>query len=99
MSPRKKPADTVGATTKSQDPRPEDRVEVRIGIQNSPREVAFQSNSEPDEIAELIAGAWAANEMVTLEDSHGSRILVPTDKIAYVELGPPAKPRVGFGAL
>lgn len=73
-------------------------MEVRIGIQNSPREVSLDSDSEPDEIAELIAEAWAANKMVTLADSRGSRIIIPTDKIAYVELGPPSKPRVGFGA-
>ena len=73
-------------------------MEVRIGIQDSPREIAFESSAEQEELAELNREAWASNEMVTLEDAKGRRIMVPTDKLAYVELGTPAPSRVGFGA-
>jgi hypothetical protein len=76
----------------------EDRMEVRIGIQDSPREVVFESAAEPEELAEIISEAWSANELVTLEDTKGRRVLIPTDKLAYVELGPASQGRVGFGA-
>lgn len=76
----------------------EDCVEVRIGIQDSPREVVFESAAEPEDLADVISEAWAANELVTLEDVKGRRILVPTDKVAYIELGAPLAGRVGFGA-
>jgi hypothetical protein len=72
-------------------------VEVRIGIQESPREVTFESASEPEALADVISEAWSANEMLTLEDTRGRRIMIPTDKIAYVELGAPTSGRVGFG--
>ncbi|MEI2716784.1 MAG: DUF3107 domain-containing protein [Candidatus Nanopelagicales bacterium] len=73
-------------------------MEVRIGIQDSPREVVFESAAEPEDLADVISEAWAANELVTLEDVKGRRILVPTDKVAYIELGAPLAGRVGFGA-
>lgn len=73
-------------------------MEVKIGIQQAPREVAFESDLEPDELSELITSAWSANEMVTLEDVKGRKIMVPTEKITYVELGVPKQGRVGFGS-
>lgn len=72
-------------------------MEVRIGIQDAPREVVFDSAAEPEELAEIISEAWAANELVTLEDNKGRRILIPTDKLAFVELGAATAGRVGFG--
>jgi hypothetical protein len=72
-------------------------VEVRIGIQDSPREVVFESAAEPEDLAEQISEAWAANELLTLEDVKGRRVMVPTDKLAYVELGAATVGRVGFG--
>ena len=91
MSPRKKAASATAAK------KPDAPIEVRIGIQHTVQPVAFQSDSHPDELSEEISTAWASNELVTLTDVHGARVLVPTEKIAYVEIGPPAKPRVGFG--
>jgi hypothetical protein len=72
-------------------------VEVKIGIQQSPREVAFESDVEPDKLAETITKAWSANELVVLEDNKGRKILVPTEKITFVELGASNHGRVGFG--
>lgn len=73
-------------------------VEVRIGIQESPRELVFESTAEPDELADVISEAWAANELLTLQDTKGRKLLIPTDKIAFVEVGVGAHGRVGFGA-
>lgn len=73
-------------------------MEVRIGIQDSPRDVVFESPAEPEELADIISEAWAANELLTLQDTKGRRIMVPTDKIAFVEVGTHAGGRVGFGA-
>lgn len=72
-------------------------MEVKIGIQQAPREIAFESDAEPDELAATITKAWSANEMVELEDNKGRKILVPTEKISFVELGASNRGRVGFG--
>lgn len=71
-------------------------MEVKIGIQQAPREVAFESASDPEELADAITSAWSANEILTLEDAKGRKIIVPTDKITYVELGAPKQSHVGF---
>ena len=72
-------------------------MEVKIGIQQAPREVAFESDAEPDELAAIITEAWSANEIVELEDTKGRKILVPAEKISFVELGASTRRRVGFG--
>lgn len=72
-------------------------MEVKIGIQQAPREVAFESDATPDELVAAITEAWSANELLQLEDDKGRKILIPSDKISFVELGAPSRGRVGFG--
>lgn len=72
-------------------------MEVRIGVQNITHDIVFESDSEPADLADVITGAWASDEMITLHDAKGRRILIPSDKIAYIELGPPTRGQVGFG--
>jgi len=73
-------------------------VEVKIGVQNAAREMVLESTQTPDEIAEAVQAAIAAGGLLTLEDVKGHRILVPADRLAYVEIGTSASRRVGFGA-
>lgn len=72
-------------------------MEIRIGLVHSPAVLAFESDAEPDEIAEAITAGWANGELVSLMDKKGSRIMVPTDKITFVELGASTRGKVGFG--
>lgn len=73
-------------------------MEVRIGVQNAAREMVLESVQTPDEIAEAVRAAAADGGLLTLEDDKGRRILVPADRLAYVEIGPSSSRRVGFGA-
>lgn len=73
-------------------------MEVKIGVQNAAREMVLESTQTPDEIAEAVQAAIAAGGLLTLEDVKGHRILVPADRLAYVEIGTSASRRVGFGA-
>jgi hypothetical protein len=47
-------------------------------------------------VAEALAGK---SQLLSLVDEHGRKVLVPADRLAYVELGEPAPRKVGFGAL
>jgi hypothetical protein len=40
-----------------------------------------------------------AGGLLILVDDHGRRIVVPSDRLAYVEIGEPVERRVGFGAI
>jgi hypothetical protein len=72
-------------------------VEVKIGIQSVPRELVVETNTEPDEVAAALEDAVAKGGVFTLLDHKGGRVLVPADKIAYVEFGGNEARRVGFG--
>jgi uncharacterized protein DUF3107 len=72
-------------------------VEVKIGIQSVPRELVLETNTSPDEVAAALEDAVAKRGVFTLLDPKGGRVLVPADKIAYVEFGGSEQRRVGFG--
>ena len=72
-------------------------MEVKIGIQSVPRELVVETNTEPDEVATALEDAVAKSGVFTLMDHKGGRVLVPADKIAYIEFGGNEPRRVGFG--
>jgi hypothetical protein len=76
------------------------RVEVKIGIKGAARELVLETDLTPDAVAEAVRSAAAdPNAVLELADSKGRRILVPSDKLAYVEIGEQEARRVGFGAM
>jgi hypothetical protein len=75
-------------------------VEVKIGVQYAPRELSLESSQTPDEVAQAVADALKADlGVLTLVDEKGRRVLVPADKIAYIEIAENEQRRVGFAAL
>jgi hypothetical protein len=72
-------------------------VEVKIGIQSVPRELVVETKSSLEEVERDLAAAVADNGVFTLEDDKGGRVLVPADKIAYLEIGGSEPRRIGFG--
>jgi hypothetical protein len=74
-------------------------VEVKIGVQHSPRELVIDSPQTPDQIAAEVSKAMSGSSkdgLLTLEDERGRRIVVPVDRIAYVEIAQADQRRVGF---
>jgi hypothetical protein len=75
-------------------------VEVKIGVQFAPRELVLESSQTADQVAKAVADALKADlGVLTLEDEKGRRVLVPADKLAYVEIAESEQRRVGFGTL
>ncbi|MCH9718626.1 MAG: DUF3107 domain-containing protein [Actinomycetia bacterium] len=74
-----------------------ERVEVRIGVQHAARELVLESG-DPAGVEKAVQDGLTAGGLVEITDVHGAKLLIPGDKLAYVELGAPSKPRVGFGA-
>jgi hypothetical protein len=73
-------------------------VEVKIGVQHSPRELVIDSPKTPDEIADEVSKAMSSSKdgLLTLVDERGRRVVVPVDRIAYVEIAQADQRRVGF---
>lgn len=74
-------------------------MEVKIGVQYSAREIVLESGQSPDEVERLVTAAIDAGGLLTLVDEKGRRVIVPIDKLAYVEIGESLERRVGFGAM
>ena len=75
-------------------------MEVRIGVQHATRELVIDSPESSDAVIEAVTAALSGKSSVlTLEDERGRRVVVPADKLAYVEIGEPESRRVGFGAM
>jgi hypothetical protein len=72
---------------------------VRIAVTNINSELAFESTTSPAEIKAAVAAAIAAGTPLSMTDVRGHEIVVPADKIGYVEIGQPTERRVGFGAV
>jgi hypothetical protein len=73
-------------------------VEVKIGVQNSVRELVIESNEGADVVARSVAEQVAAGGILTLTDEKGRQLLVPVASLAYVEIGEPSVRKVGFAA-
>lgn len=84
-----KPKATKAATT----------IEIKIGVENSPRELAVEVELTSDEILEAIETATTNGTSFAVQDPKGRYIVVPGAKITYVEVGEPATRKVGFGVL
>ena len=76
-------------------------MEVKIGIQSVPRELVVETDTPAEEIERQLASALAGDDhsVFAVTMSKGGKILVPADKIAYVEFGVPEARRVGFGNI
>jgi uncharacterized protein DUF3107 len=74
-------------------------VEVKIGIQSVPRELILETNDEPEVVESALAAAVADGTLLVLRDDKGGKVMVPADKIAYLEMGTGPGRRVGFGTL
>lgn len=74
-------------------------MDIRIGIQNLPREVALETSADPAAVADDIQKALAGGaESVTLTDDKGRHFIIPTRAIGYVEIGTEETRRIGFGS-
>jgi len=72
-------------------------MEVKIGVQHASRELVIDSAESGDAVEAAVAKALSGGEhALVLSDSKGRKVIVPTDKLAYVEVGSPTSGQVGF---
>jgi predicted lactoylglutathione lyase len=72
-------------------------MDIKIGIRQSTREISFESAQSASEVESLVAKALEAGaKVLKLVDNKGRLFVVPTDALAYVEIGEEETRRVGF---
>ncbi|MFI6580013.1 DUF3107 domain-containing protein [Embleya sp. NPDC050493] len=74
-------------------------MEIKIGVQHAARELVLESTDNPEDVERAIADALSgSSKLLSLTDEKGRRVLVPADRLAYVEIGESSARKVGFGA-
>jgi hypothetical protein len=77
-------------------------VEVKIGMQSVQRELVVETDATAEEIERDLAAALGATDgkaIFSLTTNKGGRVLVPADKIAFIEFSTDQARRVGFGNI
>ena len=77
-------------------------MEVKIGIQSIPRELVVDTDTPAEEIERALSEALSAaagQSVLAIDNLKGGRLLVPADKIAFIEFSPDQARRVGFGNI
>lgn len=72
-------------------------MEVKIGVQHTPREIVLDSTQTPAEVEQLVRDSLAVDGgVLSLVDDKGRRVLIPASMVAYVEIAEADHRRVGF---
>ena len=72
-------------------------MEVKIGVQFASRELVLESAQTPAEVEATVTEALSGKGgVLSLVDDKGRRVIVPVDKLAYVEIAESAPRVVGF---
>jgi hypothetical protein len=71
-------------------------VEVKIGIQNAARELVVDTSDSADAVEKILTAAVESGGVFILADAKGRKVLVPAERIAYVEIGHGVIGQVGF---
>lgn len=72
-------------------------MEVKIGIKDTPRELVVSSADSPEEVDQQVSEALNTDDgLFRMTDDKGRKFLVPSDRIAYVEIAPSEARKVGF---
>ncbi|HEY9562826.1 MAG TPA: DUF3107 domain-containing protein [Nocardioides sp.] len=71
-------------------------MEVKIGIQQAQRELIIDVDQDIETVEKHVTEAVASDGVISLTDTKGRRVLVPTARLAYVEIGGGVTGAVGF---
>ena len=72
-------------------------MEIRIGLRNTAREIAFESKQSANEVEASVEKTLnSETKTLKLVDDKGRIFIVPTNALAYVEIGAEEARRVGF---
>ena len=72
-------------------------MEISIGIRNVQRELTLDVDLTSEEVSEKVSAALENNTVLSLTDSEGKVVFVPSAAIGYVQVNEAQTRRVGFG--
>jgi hypothetical protein len=76
-------------------------MEVKLGVVYSAKELVIETDQGADDVIKQVDAAVAGKvQVLWLTDTNGRRVGIPTEKLAYVEVGEEHPDRrVGFSSM
>ncbi|MEP6817642.1 MAG: DUF3107 domain-containing protein [Marmoricola sp.] len=71
-------------------------MEVKIGVQNAPRELTIDTTLDSAEVEKQVAEAVKNGGVLSLSDAKGRKVVVPAERLAYVDISTSTTGTVGF---
>lgn len=72
-------------------------MEVKIGVQNASRELVLETDQSGADVEAAVSKALGSDGgLFVVTDTKGRKVLVPAEKLAYVEIGSSVVGQVGF---
>ena len=71
-------------------------MEVKIGVIHASRELTLDTTLDAGDVEEQVRSALAEGGVLSLTDAKGRRVVVPVEKLAYVEITTSTVGQVGF---
>ena len=74
-------------------------MDVKVGVLHTPREIIIDSNESAEDVEKRVTEALKSEDRIlSLKDRRGRQILIPADRIAYVEIAETDNRKVGFAS-
>lgn len=71
-------------------------MEIKIGVQNTTREITLESDQSMADVAKAVTEALEGGGAITISDTKGRSVMVPANALAYIEFGDEEHRRIGF---
>jgi hypothetical protein len=74
-------------------------VQVYFVVQHVAREISFETDASPEDVAKAVTTAIEKGTPLTLTGDKGRQLLIPAGVLGYVSLGETERRGVGFGTI
>jgi len=71
-------------------------MEVKIGVTHANRELVVDTALDADAVEAQVRAALSEGGLLSLTDAKGRRVVVPVEKLAYIEISTSIVGQVGF---
>src|SRR5699024_3699415 len=73
-------------------------MEIKIGVKQTQREITFETDEDPKDLAARIEEKVQSDGLLTFSDTKGRQIFVPAGSLRYIEVSAETNRRDGFNA-